>query len=195
MNIAQHLTGIELDKLYATAQFYIFPVPFCDFANSLFLAKGDGDMPISVHRRCRASSISLVCCHKKYFIFFRMESSFICCHKKIKNKKKYLRSCGWSIYFVYLQVQGGSLHPHHLKRILKKITWGQKSDLGFQIYGSLFSPIPVKGSIRDSLQLPRRFKECKGKAAIGARNRGYRILLLKVFFKGFSSLGISMFNN
>ena len=87
MNIAQHLTGIELDKLYATAQFYIFPVPFCDFANSLFLAKGDGDMPISVHRRCRASSISLVCCHKKYFIFFRMESSFICCHKKIKNKK------------------------------------------------------------------------------------------------------------
>lgn len=115
--------------------------------------------------------------------------------KKIKNKKKYLRSCGWSMYFVYLQVQGGSLHPHHLKRILKKITWGQKSDLGFQIYGSLFSPIPVKGSIRDSLQLPRRFKECKGKAAIGARNRGYRILLLKVFFKGFSSLGISMFNN
>ena len=99
------------------------------------------------------------------------------------------------MYFVYLQVQGGSLHPHHLKRILKKITWGQKSDLGFQIYGSLFSPIPVKGSIRDSLQLPRRFKECKGKAAIGARNRGYRILLLKVFFKGFSSLGISMFNN
>ena len=178
MNIAQHLTGIELDKLYATAQFYIFPVPFCDFANSLFLAKGDGDTPISVHRRCRASCIS-----------------FICCHKKIKNKKKYLRSCGWSIYFVYLQVQGGSLHPHHLKRILKKITWGQKSDLGFQIYGSLFSPIPVKGSIRDSLQLPRRFKECKGKAAIGARNRGYRILLLKVFFKGFSSLGISMFNN
>ena len=65
MNIAQHLTGIELDKLYATAQFYIFPVPFCDFANSLFLAKGDGDTPISVHRRCRASSISLVCCHKK----------------------------------------------------------------------------------------------------------------------------------
>ena len=115
--------------------------------------------------------------------------------KKIKNKKKYLRSCGWSIYFVYLQVQGGSLHPHHLKRILKKIAWGQKSDLGFQIYGSLFSPIPVKGSIRDSLQLPRRFKECKGKAAIGARNRGYRILLLKVFFKGFGSLGISMFNN
>ena len=71
MNIAQHLTGIELDKLYATAQFYIFPVPFCDFANSIFLAKGDGDTPISVHRRCRASSIS-----------------FICCHKKIKNKKK-----------------------------------------------------------------------------------------------------------
>ena len=85
MNIAQHLTGTELDKLYATAQFYIFPVPFCDFANSLFLAKGDGDTPISVHRRCRASSISLVCCHKKYFIFFRMESSFICCHKKIKK--------------------------------------------------------------------------------------------------------------
>ena len=114
---------------------------------------------------------------------------FICCHKKIKNKKKYLRSCGWSMYFVYLQVQGGSLHPHHLKRILKKITWGQKSDLGFQIYGSLFSPIPVKGSIRDSLQLPRRFKECKGKAAIGARNRGYRILLLKVFFQGIQFSG------
>lgn len=70
MNIAQHLTGIELDKLYATAQFYIFPVPFCEIAISLFLAKGDGDMPISVHRRCRASCIS-----------------FICCHKKIKNKK------------------------------------------------------------------------------------------------------------
>ena len=65
MNIAQHLTGIELDKLYATAQFYIFPVPFCDFENSLFLAKGDGDTPISVHRRCRASSISFICCHKK----------------------------------------------------------------------------------------------------------------------------------
>lgn len=101
MNIAQHLTGIELDKLYATAQFYIFPVPFCDFANSLFLAKGDGDTPISVHRRCRASSISLVCCHKKYFIFFRMESSFICCHKKIKNKKNIYGLVGGQ-YILYI---------------------------------------------------------------------------------------------
>lgn len=179
MNIAQHLTGIELDKLYATAQFYIFPVPFCEIANSLFLAKGDGDTPISVHRRCRASSISFICCHKKYFI---------------KKNKNHLRSCVWFQDFVYLQLQGGYLQPHHLKRILKKITWDQKLDWDFQTYGNLFSPIPVKGRIRDSLQLPRRFKECKGKAAIGARNRGYRIFLLKVFFKGLGSLGISMFN-
>lgn len=179
----QQLSFTYSQYLFAISQILFFSLKVTGICQSLFI----GGVGLRVY-------LWFVAIKNILFFLEWNRLSFVAI-KKIKNKKKYLRSCGWSMYFVYLQVQGGSLHPHHLKRILKKITWGQKSDLGFQIYGSLFSPIPVKGSIRDSLQLPRRFKECKGKAAIGARNRGYRILLLKVFFKGFSSLGISMFNN